>query len=218
MGANFCATVQKGELDEERHGDDLGLQGVEEADRGGGGATCRKEIVDQQDFLSRVDGVPVDFHRGLSVFKGVAGLPGLPGELAFLPDGDESGLETVSDRSGENEPAGVDADDLVDGRIAGSFRKEADGGLKEFSVREDGCDVFEDDTRLGKIGNIANGSTEGVGIGHGGDLLFPIGKVGKEEVVFRGLCVAFGFERVGGKFHLHEGVPGSMERPWRSGF
>ena len=182
MVFELCATPEEGEFDKEGYGDNLSSQGFEETDGSGSGSSGCKEIVDEEDFFSRLDGILVDFDGGFPVFEGIAGLPGLPWKLAFLTDRNESGPEAVGNRGGEYESSGIDADDLVDDGTLCGVREEADGSLEELAVRKNGCDVLEDDARLGEIRNIADGSTENFGIGHGADLLCAISEMGKEEV------------------------------------
>ena len=78
---------------------------------------------------------------------------GGPGEFALFADGDEAGLEAIGDGSGEDEAPGVDADDLVDFRVAGEFAEEIDGEGEEFWIAENRGDVLEKDAGLGKSGH-----------------------------------------------------------------
>ena len=65
----------------------------------------------------------VDGDGSFAVLKGVAFLNGLVGKLALFTYGNKGGVELASGSSGENEPAGVDADHGVDSRF-GMMRGE----------------------------------------------------------------------------------------------
>lgn len=160
------AAVEGAELDEEGDGDDVGTEVFEEFDGGGGSATGGEEVIDEEDLFAGEDGVLVDFDLGFAVFEGVGEAAGAPGEFAAFADGDEAGVEAVGDGGGEDEAAGVDADDFVDFRGAGGFAEEADGFAEEVGVGEDGGDVAEEDAGFGEIGDIADGGAQGWG-GHG---------------------------------------------------
>lgn len=159
------AAVEGGEFDEEGDADDFGVEGFEEFDGGGGGAAGGEEVVDEEDFFARFDCVDMDFDDVFAVFEGVGHLVGGPREFAFFADGDEASVEDLGDAGGEDEAAGVDADDFIDFGAACGVGKELEGGFKEGRVAEDGSDVFEEDAGFGEIGDIADGGIE-VGGGH----------------------------------------------------
>ena len=109
----------------------------------------------------------MDFDSVFAVFEGVGHAAGGPGEFTLFADGDEAGLEAIGDGSGEDEAPGVDADDLVDFRVAGEFAEEIDGEGEEFWIAENRGDVLEKDAGFGEVGDITDGGRELAGVRHG---------------------------------------------------
>lgn len=166
VGEEFFAAAEEGEFDEEGDADEVRAELVEEFDGGGGGATGGEEVIDEEDFFAGGDGVFVEFDDGFAVFEGVGDLAGFPGEFAFFADGDEAGAEAVGDGGGEDEAAGIDADDFVDFDAACGIAEEGDGVAEEGGIGEDGGDVFEDDSGFGEVDDIADGGAEEGGVWH----------------------------------------------------
>lgn len=177
----MLSAVEVFEFDEEGGGDDLGIEGFEELDGSSCRAACGEKVIDEEDFFAGFDGIGVDFDGVFAVFEGVGhGVDG-PGEFAFFTDGDEAGVEDLGDSGGEDEAAGVDADDFVDFFALGGIGKELKGGFEEGGVSEDGGDVLEEDSGLGEIGDVPDGGVEVCCGGHGGDARRNSGK-GKVDI------------------------------------
>src|SRR4029450_9380929 len=102
------------ELDQGGDADDLAAEAFHQAGRGPGGAAGGEHVVDDQDPLAGHDGVGVQLQGGGAVLQRVLLGLDLVGQLAGLADGDEAGAEVVGDRRGQDEPAGLDGDHLVD--------------------------------------------------------------------------------------------------------
>lgn len=165
--AELFAAIKESELDEERDGDDLGVESIEELDRSGGGASGGEEVIDQQDFFAGMDGVFVDFDDVFAIFERVGKPTGVPWQLALLADRDESGTEAVGHGGRENEAPGIDADDFVDLGATGGVAKQADRVLEEGSVGEDRGDVLEGDPRLREISDVTDGGSKVLSRRHG---------------------------------------------------
>ncbi|MFT6180955.1 MAG: hypothetical protein ACJAQT_001925 [Akkermansiaceae bacterium] len=164
--AEGIAALEVGEFDEKGHANDIGIEGFEQLDGGGSGASGGEEIVHEEDFLARFYGVGVDFDDVFAVFETISHLVSGPRELSFFTNGNEARVEVLSDSSGKDETAGIDPDDFVDLGVTGGGGEECDGGLKERGIPEDGRDVFEKDSRFREIGDIANRGVKVGGIGH----------------------------------------------------
>ena len=94
----------------------LAAEPLDQADGGRRRPAGGQHVVDDQDPLADVDGVAVDLEQVGAVLELVLLGLDLPGQLARLADGHEAGAEPVGDRGGDDEPPGLDADDLVDAR------------------------------------------------------------------------------------------------------
>jgi hypothetical protein len=81
-------------------------------------------------------------------------------ELSSLPDGDETSAESHGERRAEEEPSGVETDDVVD--LGDIVLGEGDGvdvveevgeeHLERLGVSEEGEEVDEGDALLGEVG------------------------------------------------------------------
>jgi len=76
----------------------------------------------------------------------------LGGKFFGLAHGDEAGVECVSERGGEDETAGFDAEDGIDLGVLVVGREAVDDFVKSGSVFEEGGDVVEEDAGFGKSG------------------------------------------------------------------
>jgi hypothetical protein len=162
----FLAAVEKGELDEEGGGHDVGVEGLEEFDRCRGRSARGEEVIDEQDVLAGLYGVFVNFHDSFAIFKGVGHRASGPRELSFLADRDKPGPEDLRHARGENEATSVNSDHFVDAGVAGGGGQMLQRSLEKVGVAEDGSDIFEDDPRLREVLHVADGSFE---IGDGGE-------------------------------------------------
>ena len=101
-GKDFAA-FQESQLDEELGLDDVAAGLFDEFRRGCGGASCRQEIVDEGDTFARAKGIEMNFDGGFRVLEFVGQTGGLPGQLAFLANGDKAEAEPVCDGGAEEE-------------------------------------------------------------------------------------------------------------------
>ncbi len=92
------------ELEQEPEPDDHAAERLDQPPGGGGRATGRQHVVDDQDLLARVDCVTVDFELVAPVLQLVLLTGNRPWKLAWLADRHEPGTQAVCDRCGEDEP------------------------------------------------------------------------------------------------------------------
>src|SRR5215211_274135 len=157
------------ELDQGGDADDLAAQALHQAGRGPGGAAGGEHVVDDQDPLAGHHGVGVQLQGGRAVLERVLLGLDLVGQLAGLADGDEAGPEVVGDRRGQDEPAGLDTDHLVDVAAAEVDDRLVDHRREADLVGQQRGDVLEDDPRLGEVGHVADEGPQALDVdGHGG--------------------------------------------------
>src|SRR5215217_3176078 len=163
------------ELDQGGDPDDLASQPLDQTGRGPGGAAGGEDVVDDQDPLAGDDGVGVQLKGGAAVLERVLLGLDLVGQLAGLADGEEAGPEVVGDRGGQDEPAGLDADHLVDVAAAEVDHRLVDDRGEGDLVGQQRGDVLEDDPRLGEVGDVADQGPQALVVdGHGGVLLWGL--------------------------------------------
>src|SRR5213079_1712227 len=102
------------------------------------------------------DRVPMDLERSRPVFERVLLSHRLRRKLAGLADRDDAGAEVVRNRSGQDETAGLDPDDLVDVPAAEVHDDQVDDRRIRDRIGEDRRDVLEDDARLGEVRDVAD--------------------------------------------------------------
>src|SRR5215204_4536794 len=157
------------ELDQGGDADDLAPQALDQAGRGPGGAAGGEHVVDDQDPLAGDHGVGVQLQGGGAVLERVLLGLDLVGQLAGLADGEEAGPEVVGHRGGQDEAAGLDADDLVDVAPAEVDHRLVDHRGEGDLVGQQRGDVLEDDPRLGEVGHVADEGPQALDVdGHGG--------------------------------------------------
>src|SRR5215217_7541063 len=156
------------ELDQGGDADDLAPQALDQAGRSPGGAAGGEHVVDDQDPLAGDDGVGVQLEGGAAVLERVLLGLDLVGQLAGLADGHEAGPEVVGDRRGQDEPAGLDPDHLVDVAPAEMDDRVVDHRGEGDLVGQQRGDVLKDDPRLGEIGDVADAVPDALHVdGHG---------------------------------------------------
>src|SRR2546430_3717937 len=144
-GPELVATVEEGELDQERHADDVPPELLDQAERRGHRAARGEQVVDGEHALPRLDRVLVDGERVAPVLELVLDLDGLARELAELPYGDETRAQLVGERPAEDEPARLDGDDDVHALLLIAAREHVDHVAERGTVLEKGGDVLEED-------------------------------------------------------------------------
>src|SRR5215218_10557532 len=155
-------------LDQGGDADDLAAEALDQPGRGPGGAAGGQHVVDDQDPLAGDDRVGVQLQGGGAVLERVLLGLDLVGQLARLADGHEAGPEVVGDRRGQDEPAGLDADHLVDVAAAEVDHRLVDDRGEGDLVGQQRGDVLEDDPRLGEVGDVADAVPDTLDVdGHG---------------------------------------------------
>jgi hypothetical protein len=77
-------------------------------------STCREQVVDDQNLLSGLHRVVVDFERVAAVLEVVARAHRRRWQLSWFAYGRETDAKTIGDGRSENEPAALDANDEID--------------------------------------------------------------------------------------------------------
>src|SRR2546422_4445549 len=145
VALHLVATVEEGELDQERHADDVPPELLDQAERRGHRAARGEQVVDGEHALPRLDRVLVDGERVAPVLELVLDLDGLARELAELPYGDETRAQLVGERPAEDEPTRLDGDDDVDALFLIAAREHVDHVAERRTALEKGGDVLEED-------------------------------------------------------------------------
>src|SRR5687767_10347082 len=101
----LVATLESGELDEERERDDLSFELFHQLDRPGDGPAGRQEVVDDEHFRAGTDGVAVHLERGRAVLEVVFDADYVGRQLAELAHRHETHAQLVRDRRAEDEAA-----------------------------------------------------------------------------------------------------------------
>src|SRR5262245_46886925 len=105
---------QLDELDEERQAKHLSPELLDKLARGARRTASRQQIVDDQNALSRVHRVVMDFERVGPVLEIVRRPRRFRRQLARLPNERKTCTDAVGDGRPEDKPAALDADDQVD--------------------------------------------------------------------------------------------------------
>ena len=124
------------------------------------------------------------------VLEGVVLAHGLVRQFPRLPHRDEAGVQTIGNRCRQGEAASLYTGDLGDtGSLVGLGEGVQEDG-ERLPVAKNWCDVLEDDSRFGKVGDVANESNQAVHAhesktgsvhsrsGAAGSLLCPVLRIG----------------------------------------
>src|SRR5881296_2412812 len=141
----LVAAVEEGELDQERHADDVAPELLDQPERRGHRAARGEQVIDGEYALPRLDRVLVDGERVAPVLELVLDLDGLARELTELPHGDETRAQLVGERPAEDEPARLDGDHDVHALLLIAAREHVDHVVERRTVLEKGGDVLEED-------------------------------------------------------------------------
>ena len=158
--ATFSRPLRKREFDEEDGTEYFRLQPHHQLERRPGGAARGEKVVRQQDALARVDRVLVHLQRGGAVFQRILHAAGPPWELALLPGGNKAAAQPRRQHGPEDEPARVDAHDLVHLLALGRFRHAVDRQGQEGGIRQHRGDVLEEDAGLREVRHVSDGGAE----------------------------------------------------------
>ena len=156
MPSQFIATLEEIKFYGEGDACNFSAKLLYELDGGVHGAAGGQEVVYEEDPLAGLDGVFVDFEGVGAVFEVVALRDDLGGELFGLADGDEAGVEAVGDGGGEDEAAGLGAEDDVDVLPDVVPGEGVNHPRETGAVLEQGGDVVEEDAGLGEVGDGAD--------------------------------------------------------------
>src|SRR3989441_329399 len=141
----LVAAVEEGELDQERHADDVAPELLDQPERRGHRAARGEQVIDGEYALPRLDRVLVDGERVAPVLELVLDLDGLARELAELPHGDETRAQLAGERPTEDQPARPDGDHDVHALLLIAAREHVDHVVERRTVLEKGGDVLEED-------------------------------------------------------------------------
>jgi hypothetical protein len=86
-----------------------------------------------------------------SVFQRVVDAPGLPRQLAFFPNWDEAGMQSLGHQCAKNKATCIDPDDFIHLGEPRELDHPINGLLQERCVCEHWGDVFEEDAWLWEI-------------------------------------------------------------------
>lgn len=119
--------------------------------------TCRNDIVDNQDLRAGLDGVGLNLEKVFAVLLLVAGRLAFARQLALLTHRGKAAAEPQSQTGAEQEAASLETDNHIGlFEVVGYVQLEsAKQRLVEGRVGEDRQDVLEQDTRRGKVGELA---------------------------------------------------------------
>ena len=129
---------------------------MDQAGDGGGGAAGGEDIIDDEDVLARLDGIGVHFEAVGAIFEVVIDAADDVGQLFGFANRDESGAESMGHGRSKEIAAGFDADHDVDGFPAIVLLQGVDRLSESVLVFEQGGDVVELDSWLGKVGDLAD--------------------------------------------------------------
>src|SRR5713226_8594747 len=150
------APAQLRQLDQDLHADDLPAELAHELDGGGRGAAGRKNIIHDQDLVTRRDRVLVDVELIGPVLELVRMAEHSPGQLARLADRDEAGVKADRDGRARDETPSLDGRDERRALALPVDGHQVDDLAKRLAVREQRRDVPEDDPRLRKVGDVTH--------------------------------------------------------------
>src|SRR5438067_3791482 len=154
--AELLPAAQGEELDDEEIGPDDSACLAHQLARGGSGASGGEQIVDDGHLLALLHRVDVRLEDSRPVLEGVLHALGLVGELPELADGRDADAESIGERGAEKEPARLDGDDALEALAAQPPGKLVDDGAVGRRIAQHRSEVLEEDSRLGKIGNVAD--------------------------------------------------------------
>lgn len=120
------------------------------------GAAGGEQVVEDDDPLTRGDGVRLDLEDVAAVLERILVGYRRPRQLAALAHHDEAETELEGQGRGDEEAARFDAGEEVGLMAADRLGQPAHGDRPGIGVGEEGGYVVEQDPRLGKIGDAAD--------------------------------------------------------------
>ncbi len=161
MGGEAFPAVQESQLDQEVDSSDLCADFFDEGGGGSGGAPRGEKVIYDHNAIARLQGILVHFDFRLPVFEVVGLADRFVGEFPFFADRDEGQAQLLGEDRPEEEAARFDARDFCRFCFLRFFHEKLHGGAEECRVAQDRGDIFEDNPRLGKIRDVADGDTQG---------------------------------------------------------
>ena len=155
----FFSSVQEGQFNEKRDGDNLGPDFSQQGRRRTGRSARGEEIIDQRNSTSRFDRVHMDRDRVGPVLEIIRLLVSLVREFAFLPHRNESGVQFERSSSRKYEPSGIDAHDSVNRAWCQVLRQQVDATGEQAGNRQDWSDVLKLNAGLWEIRNRSDGAS-----------------------------------------------------------
>src|SRR5918996_1643695 len=153
---DLLPTLQERQLHQARDANDLAAEALHQLRGRLGRAPGGQDVVNDQDPLAGPERVAVDL-EGLGAVLELVGLGlGLPRELPGLPDRHEPGPEVIRHRRGQDEAAGLDPHDLVDGPPAEVDHDHVDHRGERHLVGQQRGDVLERDPLMREVGDLAD--------------------------------------------------------------
>jgi hypothetical protein len=147
----FFAAFKKSQFDEEGDTYDVAAQGFDHLGAGFHGAASGEKVIDEEDTLTGVDAVLVDFEFVGAVFEFVFLGQDVAGEFAGFANEDKAGFESLGGHGGEDEAAAFGAGDNIDVLIFEGIDDCLGSGLQTLGVREQSGDVEENYTGFGEV-------------------------------------------------------------------
>src|SRR5207244_11508578 len=119
-----------------------------------GGAAGGEHVVDDEDRVAGLEGVEVNLELSRPVFELILEGFGMPRELAGLAHGHQTGAQAVGHGRGDDEPARLDGDDLVDVTAGDVVGDGVDSEPEGIDGPEQRRQVLEDDAGRRNIRDI----------------------------------------------------------------
>src|SRR6185312_3023916 len=153
------------EFDGEAEARNLAPELLDELDACFHRAARGEQVIHQDHPLARLDRVLMNLEGVRPVFE-VIGYPRRRSrQLARLPYGHKPRVEPVRERWTKDEATRFDAEHQVDVLVDVVLRERINERRESLRILEQGRDVVEEDTRLGKIGNGANERLQRLAVG-----------------------------------------------------
>ena len=156
VGRKFLAAFEKCQLDQKSAFDDIGVAVFHNFATRFDCATCGQQVVHHENVFSLVNRINVHFQRIGTVFELVTVRVAFEGKFPRLPNRHKSNTQFERQRRGENEPARLGGDHRINLSTLIVIGKLVDGLPKSGRIIQQRGNVFEVDSRLGKIGNVPN--------------------------------------------------------------
>lgn len=152
----MIAPIQERQLYEHCKPDHVGTNSLKETNRRCGSAPGGYHIVDDEDLLTLLHRIDVDFESVGPVLELIVLPYRLVGQLSRLAHRDEPGAESQGDWCGQGESTCLDTRNLGDPGFEEGFGQGFDQPLQGLAVGKNRGDVLEHDSRLREVRNIAN--------------------------------------------------------------